>query len=89
MAIKNQPFVTDYFCVDTEKYNESQIREQFPVQFISTDSEYYPPNSIWCMAFGTRFVIPPLNGLPDWELLEFTLKKAAKGYFGRYRRKHN
>ena len=89
MAIKNQSFVTDYFCVDTEKYNESQIREQFPVQFITTHSEYYPPNSIWCMAFTTRFVIPPLNGLPDWELLEFTLKKAAKGYFGRYRRKHN
>ena len=87
MAIQNQYYVTDYFCIDTEKYNSAEIRKQFPIDALSTHYGYLPPNFIYCEAFGTRFGIPPLsNGAPDWELLQLTLNRASKGDFSGIRR---
>ena len=87
MAIENQYFVTDYFSTEIESYNESQIRERFPINRIITNSGYYPTGTIYCESFGTRFLIPPLlNGASDWELLDFTLERASRKDFYPYRR---
>ena len=85
--VKNQYYITDYFCDHTERENEEIIREQFPIECISTTGHWYPEGYIYCCAFGTRFVIPHLtNRAPDWELLSLTLKRASKGNFRHIRR---
>ena len=87
MAIQNQFYVTDYFSTEIEAHNESQIRDKFPIEYLTTESGYYPAGAIYCQAYNTRFIIPPLSSLaPDWELLEFTLHRASEGKYYPYRR---
>ena len=87
-TIENQWVVTDYFSTEIEADNESQIRDKFPIDRLTTQSGYYRSGTIYCECFGTRFIIPPLGNLaPDWELLEFSLERAIQSDFYPYRRR--